>query len=99
MKEPLAFFREAVRDSLQADQATTPESLARLASASFDLGSLTDEIGNKQDALAVYQESRTIRQKLAADNPGVTKSQTRPGRLPQQRRQPAARRPASRPKR
>ncbi len=74
MKEPLAFFR-ALRDRLQADQATTPESLARLASASFDLGSLTYEIGDRQDALAAFQESRTIRQKLADDNPGVIKSQ------------------------
>jgi serine/threonine protein kinase len=74
MKEPLAFFR-ALRDRLQADQATTPESLARLASASFDLGSLTDEIGNKQDALAAFQESQTIRQKLADDNPDVIKFQ------------------------
>ena len=74
MKEPLAFFR-ALRDRLQADKATTPESLARLASASFDLGSLTYEIGNKQDALAAFQESQTIRQKLADDNPNVIKSQ------------------------
>jgi hypothetical protein len=71
MKEPLAFFR-ALRDRLQADQATTPESLARLASASFDLGSLTYEIGNRQDALAAFQESQTIRQKLADHNSTVS---------------------------
>jgi eukaryotic-like serine/threonine-protein kinase len=74
LKEPLAFFR-ALRDRLQADKATTPESLARLARASFDLGSLTNEIGDKQDALAAFQESQTIRQKLADDNPNVIKFQ------------------------
>ena len=74
LKEPLAFFR-ALRDRLQADKATTPESLARLATASFDLGSLIYEIGNKQDALAAFQESQTIRQKLADDNPNVIKFQ------------------------
>ena len=37
LKEPLAFFK-ALRDRLQADRDTRPESLARLAQASFDLG-------------------------------------------------------------
>ena len=64
-----------MRDRLQADKATTPESLARLASASFDLGSLTNEIGDKQDALAAFQESQSIWQKLADDNPNVIKFQ------------------------
>ena len=40
LKEPLAFFK-ALRDRLQADRDTRPESLARLAQASFDLGDLT----------------------------------------------------------
>ena len=37
LKEPLAFF-STLRDRLQADRDTRPESLARLAEASFDLG-------------------------------------------------------------
>ena len=41
LKEPLAFFR-ALRDRLQADRDTRPESLARLAEASFDLGALDE---------------------------------------------------------
>jgi serine/threonine-protein kinase len=68
LKEPQAFFR-ALRDRLQADRDTRPESLARLAMASFDLGWLTDEIGNQHDALVAYQESLAIRQQLAAANP------------------------------
>ena len=70
LKEPLAFFR-ALRDRLQADRDTRPESLGRLASASFDLGLLTDEIGDKRDALAAYRESLAIRRKLADAHPDV----------------------------
>ena len=75
LKEPLAFFK-ALRDRLQADRDTRPESLARLAQASFDLGNLTDEIGDKQDALIAYRESLAIRQKLADANPAVTEFQS-----------------------
>ena len=35
-----------MRDRLQADRDTRPESLARLAQASFDLGELISEIGD-----------------------------------------------------
>ena len=75
LNEPLAFFR-TLRERLQADRDTRPESLARLADASFDLGFLTDEIGDKQDALIAYRESLAIRQKLADANPSVTKFQS-----------------------
>ncbi len=71
LKEPLAFFR-SLRAGLQADRDTRPESLARLAAACFELGSLTNEIGDKQDALFAYGESLAIRQKLADASPGVT---------------------------
>jgi len=46
LKEPQAFFKK-LRDRLRADRETTPDSLHRLAEASFDLGQLTDEIGDK----------------------------------------------------
>ena len=75
LKEPQAFFKR-LRDRLQADRQTTPESLARLASASFDLGRVTDEIGDKQDALRAYEESRAIRERLARENPSVTQFQS-----------------------
>jgi serine/threonine-protein kinase len=78
LKEPLAFFK-ALRNRLQADKDTGPESLERLAAASFDLGKLTDEIGDKQDAAIVYQDSLSIYQKLAETNPAVADYQVRLG--------------------
>ncbi len=65
LKEPLAFFH-TLRDRLQADRDTQPESLARLAIACYDLGSLTSEIGNMEDALIAYREGLAILSKLAA---------------------------------
>jgi tetratricopeptide (TPR) repeat protein/predicted Ser/Thr protein kinase len=68
LNEPLAFFKD-LRDRLQSDRDTTPESLARLAHASFDLGKLTGQIGDKQNALIAYREALPILQKLADANP------------------------------
>ncbi len=76
LNEPLAFFKE-LRERRQGDADTRPESLARLASASFDLGNLTNEIGDKQDALIAYRESLAIRQKLADANPTATEFQSK----------------------
>ncbi len=76
LKEPLSFFK-SLRARLQADRDTRTESLAALASACFDLGCLTDEIGDKEDALAVHRESVAIRRKLAESNPTVTGFQSR----------------------
>ena len=64
LKEPQAFFKR-LRDQLQADRETTPDSLTRLAKASFDLGKLSDEIGDKRDALRAFEESRSICERLA----------------------------------
>jgi tetratricopeptide (TPR) repeat protein len=70
LKEPLAFFR-SLRERLQADRDTRTESLARLAEASFALAYLTNEIGDKQVALAAYAESLAIRERLANASPSV----------------------------
>jgi eukaryotic-like serine/threonine-protein kinase len=75
LKEPLAFF-QSLRSRLEADASTTPESLARLARAGFDLARLTHEIGDKQYALQAYQHSLAIDEKLARDNPTVTQYQS-----------------------
>ena len=75
LKEPQAFFKR-LRDRLQADQATTPESLARLAAATFGLGGLTDEIGDKREAIRAYEESLAIWDRLARENPSVAKFQS-----------------------
>jgi tetratricopeptide (TPR) repeat protein len=74
LKEPLAFFW-LLRAQLQADTDTRPAALARLAGAAFELGQLTSEIGDKQDALRSYQESLSIRDRLARENPSVTEFQ------------------------
>jgi serine/threonine-protein kinase len=71
LKEPLAFFR-SLRERLQADRDTRTESLARLAEASYSLGHLTNEIGDKQDALIAFAESLAIGERLAEANPFVS---------------------------
>jgi serine/threonine protein kinase/tetratricopeptide (TPR) repeat protein len=75
LKEPLAFFR-LLRDRLEAQHDTRLEALSKLASASFDLGALTAEIGNQEDALKAYTESLAIRQKLAEAKPADTEFQS-----------------------
>lgn len=74
LREPLAFFRE-LRTQIQADHDTRPESLERLGDASFQLGRLTGEIGDKQDALVALYESLALYQKLVDDSPEVAKFQ------------------------
>jgi serine/threonine-protein kinase len=54
---------------------TDRDSLTALASAYFDLGKLTDEIGDKTEALASYERARAIRQGLADADPAVTSLQ------------------------
>ena len=68
LREPLDFFRR-LTTQLQADRQTTPDSLVRLASASHDLGTLSDEIGDKQDALRAFGESLQVLDGLARANP------------------------------
>ena len=85
LKEPLAFFK-ALRDRLQADGDTRPESLDRLAQAGFDLGMLTDEIGDKQDALIGLHGGAGDPGELAEAYPADTRLQSRPGRQPLQHR-------------
>jgi serine/threonine protein kinase len=75
LNEPLEFFRK-LRDQLQSDRDTRPEALWRLASASFDLAGTTAEIGSVPDAIRSYRESLAIYERLARENPSVTKFQS-----------------------
>ena len=75
LKEPQTFFKR-LRDRLQADRVTTRDSLGRLADASFALGHLTSEIGDKQDALRSYEDSLAIRKRLSSEDPSNTKCQS-----------------------
>ena len=74
LKEPLTFFKD-LRNRLQADHDTHNKSLARLAGATLELGDLTNEIGDMQDAVNAYRESLAIQQKLVQDDPSVTEYQ------------------------
>jgi serine/threonine-protein kinase len=71
LREPMAFFK-TLRDQLQADGDTRPKALARLAQAAYDTGNLTDEIGDKEDALRLYREALVIQDRLARENPSAT---------------------------
>ena len=75
LKEPQAFFKR-LRDRLQSDRETTPYSLSRLGEASYDLGKLTEKIGDKADALRACEESLAIRERLVRENPSVTQFQS-----------------------
>lgn len=75
LREPLKFF-ERLREELQRDPDTRPESLNRLANASRELAMLTNEIGNQQQALQAFEESRKILERLVRQNPTVTEFQS-----------------------
>jgi serine/threonine-protein kinase len=75
LKEPLEFFRR-LRDQLQADHDTRPDSLAKLAGSSFDLAETTRQIGSVADALRSYSEAVAIRERLAHDHPDVVAYRT-----------------------
>jgi serine/threonine protein kinase len=70
LKQPLAFF-ESLREQLQEDRDTSPESLNRLASAALQLASLNTQIGSWEDALQALEEGLAIGRQvheMAPDN-------------------------------
>jgi serine/threonine protein kinase len=75
LKEPLAFFK-SLRERLLVDRSARPDSLDRLASAALDLGRLTDEIGDKQDALRAFEEAGSIYEQLTRENPSSVEFQS-----------------------
>ncbi len=70
LKEPLVFFR-GLRERLRAESDTRPEALKRLADAAFDLGRLSDQIGDKEDSLQAYREALEVLERLTQEAPGV----------------------------
>ena len=74
LKEPLEFFRK-LRDQLQANRETRPETLAKLAIANHQLAKTTAEIGSIAAAVRSHAESITILERLVHENPTVTKYQ------------------------
>jgi serine/threonine protein kinase/phage tail protein X len=74
LREPLQFSKN-LRELLMADGDTRPQSLRRLAEVCFSLGRTTAAIGNQEDAATAFAESLTIFERLARENPSVTKYQ------------------------
>jgi eukaryotic-like serine/threonine-protein kinase len=68
LKEPLEFFK-TLQAQLQSSVDTRPETLLRLARASYDLGTTTYNMDNKIDALRAIEESVEIWERLARENP------------------------------
>ncbi len=75
LQEPLAFFK-SLRQRLLADNDSRQKSLASLAAAAFDLGALSDEIGDKHDALTAYREALGIYRDLVTQDATVTSYQS-----------------------
>ena len=84
-KEPADIFQAAAGPAASRSRDDS-ESLARLAAANLVLGTITNEIGDKEDALNACEESLAIRQKLAKDHPSVLAYRRRPGAEPCQHR-------------
>jgi serine/threonine-protein kinase len=74
LREPLGFFK-ALRERLQSDRDTRPAALHRLADAASGLSRLTDEIGDKRDALEASEEALAIFERLAREHPSDTEYQ------------------------
>lgn len=68
LEEPLKYFK-SLRDRLKSNADIHPKSLSRIADAAYDLGDLTLEIGNNQEALQAFEEARDIRERLVLEFP------------------------------
>ena len=66
--EPIAFFRD-LRDQLQADAGTRPESLRALALAAYQLGHLSQTIGDRDDATKSVNEALALLDRLVREHP------------------------------
>ena len=77
------FYRKL---EVELEHQTDEPSRTALADAYSDLADLTNMVGSKEDALAIRQKARAIRQKLADDNPESTQFQADLARLRRIRR-------------
>src|SRR4029077_8991929 len=67
LEEPLAYFR-GLRERLQNNRDTRPESLTRLAKAMHEYAHLAEEIGDVQDGLRSHEETVVIWERLTAEH-------------------------------
>ncbi|WP_337173891.1 protein kinase [Paludisphaera sp.] len=70
LREPLSFFGR-LRDRLQSEAAPRPETLFRLADAIGAHAILTDQIGDKEEAIRTFRQSADILERLAVVRPDV----------------------------
>jgi serine/threonine-protein kinase len=75
LRYDLNYYRERLKYSRQSMGrgfylgTTSPRFLEQLASISFEIGRMSDEIGDREEALTNYREALSIQQKLAIDHP------------------------------
>ena len=73
LSEPISFFEE-LRQRLLTEEQATPASLTRLADATYELGYLTSQIGDQEEALRALGESRAAYERLVEKNPDDVRS-------------------------
>ncbi len=64
LREPYSIFR-ALYKRLQGDREIDPQLWAQLASASFELGALSSEVGEQDRTLEAYEQARSLWARLA----------------------------------
>ena len=74
--EPISFFR-SLRDQLEADAKTRPESLESLSSAAYQHGFLSHAIGDRDDAFKSFKEGLAILERLVREFPSESKYQSK----------------------
>ena len=96
LTEPYAFF-QSLQDRLKNETHTNPVSLRRLAEASFELGLLSGEINEKEDALYAFEQARASWNRLTQIDPvnsdykvGLARSDTEIGHQLESKGQPVA---------
>ncbi len=64
-----ADFYRRLADAIEQEPAPDAEALAELSGALFDLGSIIDQIGRRDDAIATLRRAEAIQRRLVADAP------------------------------
>lgn len=63
LREPIAFFKK-LKEQIERDRNSDPDSIFRLSKVAVELGTLSDEIGDKNDAIVFFTENVRILRRL-----------------------------------
>jgi len=74
--EPIAFFR-SLREQLQVDAKTRPESLEALSSAAYQHAHLSHEIGDRDDVDKSFAEGIAVLDRLVREHPSEPSYQSK----------------------